>query len=195
MKTAVSTYWHKQLVAQAANLPSLHYLRCPFLPLGSGPHPLWWTCQTSPSAVRAATIQAKMLSGRYRSCWLRRHWTGDSGACRLPGCGKSPGDTAHLISGECSALHPYLATSRIHLQELLAPHPQLLPLVLDALEADRETTTTFILDPSTNPLVLVLCQHHGRSSVLGPLFRACRAWVWAAHRTRMRLLGLNQYIL
>ena len=195
VKTCIRSFWHKNLASKAANLPSLRYLRPNFLPLGTGPHPLWWTCQSSPSAVRAATVQAKMLSGRYRSCWMRRHWTDETGECRLPGCGKSPGDVAHLLSGECTALQPHQATALLHLQELLAPYPQILPIVLSALDADREASTTFILDPSTDPRVIVLCQQQGQGSVLGPLFRACRAWVWAAHRTRMRLLGLSDYLL
>ena len=68
-------------------------------------------------------------------------------------------------------------------------------LVLSALDMDREASTTFLLDPSTNPLVIGLCQSYGRSSVLGPLFQVCRSWIWAAHRTRMRLLGLERYLV
>jgi hypothetical protein len=43
--------------------------------------------------------------------------------------------------------------------------------------------------------VIVLCQNYGQGPVLGPLFQFCRAWVWAAHRARMRLLGLEQFLL
>ena len=86
---------------------------------GLGPHPLWWTCGSSPSAVRAATVQAKMLSGRYRTCWLRRHFgVGESGSCRLPGCGMVQGDTAHLLSWECPALLPFLTQTVSHLKHL-----------------------------------------------------------------------------
>ena len=173
VKRAVRSYWHTTLAAQAAPLSSLRYLRPAFLPLGTGPHPLWWTCGSSTSAVRAATVQAKMLSGRYRSCWLRRHWTDESGACRLPGCGAVPGDVAHLPSAECPALKPHLATTLYHLQDLLSLHPHLLPPVQKALHSDREAATSFLLDPSTDPQVIVLCQRHGQSSVLGPLFQFC----------------------
>ena len=194
VKSAIRSYWHAALVSQAAALPSLRYLRLPFLPLGTGPHPLWWTCGSSPTAVRAATVQAKMLSGRYRSCFLRRHWTGETGECRLPGCGRLPGDVAHLLSAECPALQPHLATTLLHLQDMLYPHPHLLPPVLAALNGDREASTIFFLDPSTDPAVIQLCQLYGRAAVLGPLFSVCRAWVWAAHRTRLRLLGLERYL-
>ena len=101
-------------------------------------------------------------------CWLRRHWTKESGACRLPGCGQVPGDVAHLLSGECPALQPHLATTLLHLLAMLAPQPLLLQLVLKALHGDRETVTTFFLDPSTDPRVIQLVQLYGQEPVLTP---------------------------
>ena len=100
VKSAITCFWRASLISEADSLTSLRYMRLPFLPLGRGAHPLWWTCFSSSSAVRCATVMAKMLSGRYMSCWLRRHWTQESGGCRLPGCGHVPGDIAHLLSGE-----------------------------------------------------------------------------------------------
>ena len=195
IKTAIISYWRDSLIAEAAGLTSLCYLRLSFLPLGQGAHPLWWTCSSSPSAVRSATVMAKMLSGRYRSCWLRRHWTQESGACRLPGCGFLPGDVAHILSGECPALQPYLATTLQHLLDMLSPNPHLLYPVMTALHGDRDAMTSFILDPSTDPYVIRLMQHYGRVPVLKPLFQVSRAWVWSAHRARMRMLGLEQFLL
>ena len=194
-KKVLNLYWHNQLKAEAAEKTSLRYLRPAFLPLGRGPHPIWWTCGPSPSAVRAATVQAKMLSGRYRSCWLRRHFgLGESGACRLPGCGMSPGDTAHILSGECPALLPALTSTIENLQLQFSSYQHLSLPLLSSLQGDREQITAYILDPSTSPLVISLQQEHG-SSVLVPIFRASRAWVWCVHRTRMRLLGLEQYLV
>ena len=194
VKSAIKGYWHDTLVRQAASLPSLCFLRSHFLPLGDGPHPVWWTCGSSASAVRAATVQAKMLSGRYRTCWLRRHWTGESGACRLPDCGHVPGDIPHLLSAECPALQPYLATTLPHLLAMLSPHKDLLSLVLYAMKSNKEIAASFFLDPSTNPMVIALVQQYGQGPVLGPLFQVSRAWIWSAHRARMRLLGLERFL-
>ena len=194
VKSAISSYWRASLISEAEALTSLRYMRLSFLPLGRGAHPLWWTCYSSSTAVRSATVMGKMLSGRYRSCWLRRHWTQESGACRLPGCGLVPGDVAHLLSGECPALQPHLATTLQHLIAMLAPHPHLLPPVVTALQGDRESVTTFLLDPSTDSSVIELVQTYGQVSVLPPLFQAARAWIWSAHRARMRLLGLEYFL-
>ena len=195
VKSAIISYWRASLIAEAMPLTSLRYMRLPFLNLGRGAHPLWWTCNSSSTAVRSATVMAKILSGRYRSCWLRRHWTWETGACRLPGCGIVPGDIAHLLSGECPALQPHLAKTLHNLLQMLAPHPHLLPPVLSALNGDRESVTTFMLDPSTDPCVINLVQIYGKVAVLAPLFQAARAWVWSAHRARMRLLGLEYYLV
>ena len=136
------------------------------------------------------------MSGRYRSCWLRRHWTGESGACRLPGCGQVPGDVAHLLSAECPALQPHLATILPHLFAMLSPNKDLLSLLASAVSCnDKVTTASFFLDPSTNPKVIALVQRYGKGPVLGPLFRVSRAWIWSAHRARMRLLGLERFLL
>ena len=195
VKSSIKEYWHATLVKQAAFLPSLRYLRLPFLPLGAGPHPVWWTCGSSASAVRAATVQAKMLSGRYGSCWLRRHWTGESGACRLPRCGHLPGGVAHLLSAECPALQPYLATTLPHLLAMLSPNKDLLSLFVGAVTVnDKESATSFLLDPSTTPLVIILVQQCGQVPVRAPLFQVSRAWIWCAHRARMRLLGLERFL-
>ena len=195
VKTPIVRYWRATLIIQAELLTSLRYMKLPFLPLGRGVHPVWWTWASYPSAVRAATKQAKMLSGRYRSCWLRRHWTKETGACRLPGCGMVPGDTAHLLSAECPALQPYLAFTYHHLLDMLSPHPHLLPPMLAALNKDREAVTVFNLDPSTDPLVIELAQCYGKVCVLLPLFQVCRAWIWSAHRSRMKLLGLERFLV
>ena len=195
VKSAVCRHWHDKLVAEAATLPSLCHLRTPFLPLGRGSHPVWHTCGPSSSAVRAATIQARMLSGRYRTDWLRRHWgPGETGACRLPSCTSPRGDLVHLLSGACPALAPTLARTLCHAINLLSPFSIIIHTIQDALLKEPEEVTSFLLDPSTFSSVIPLTQQHGKE-ILVLLFRFSRAWVWAAHRQSFRLLGLHQYLL
>ena len=195
VKSAVCQYWHAKLVSEAATLPSLCHLRASFLPIGQGSHPLWRTCGPSQSSVRSATIQARMLSGRYRTDWLRRHWgPGESGACRLPSCTSPRGDLVHLLSAACPALAPTLARTLTHTMDILSPYPLLIATIQDALTREPGQFVSFLLDPSTDLSVIPLAQQHGRE-ILVPLFRFSRAWVWAAHRQRLRLLGLHQFLL
>ena len=195
VKSAIINYWIRNLINQTVQLPSLQYLRVNFLSLGFGPHPVWWTCGSSPSAVHAATIQAKMIFGRYRSCWLRRHQAGGTGACKLPGCGKIPGDVAHLISDECASLQPQLSSTLVNILDFLSPYPQLQLSLVSGLNGDRESITRFILDPSTDPTVMVLCKTYGKTEALNLIFRASCSRIWAAHRTRLRLLGLENFLM
>ena len=194
VRSAVTAYWHRKLTAAASNLPSLLFLRPSFLPLGRGTHPLWVTCGSSPTAVRAATIQARMLSGRYRTDWLRRHWTGESGACRLPACTSNQGDLPHLLTGACPALAPSLTKTLQYWDRSLSPLPHLLPPVQTALQASPHAFTQFLLDPSTDPKVISLVQLHGRG-ILDVYFRLVRSWIWTAHRKRLQLLGLDMYLV
>ena len=90
--------------------------------------------------------------------------------------------------------NPILPTPQ-HLLDMLAPHPHLLQPVITALHGEREAVTKFFLDPSTDPVVIQLVQNHDDTvPILVPLFQASRAWVWSAHRARMKLLGLEQYL-
>ena len=120
-------FWHTELSKQAAAKPSLQFLSCPFLPLGSGPHPIWLSCRSSKSAVKMATVQAKMISGRYRTDALTSKWTGGNARCLLPGCNGQKGDLFHLLSGACPAIYPSLsiAISRGLMALQSHPHPDL----------------------------------------------------------------------
>ena len=60
---------------------------------------------------------------------------------------------------------------------MLSPNKDLLSLLLTAVSSDKETATSFFLDPSTNPKVIALVQRYGQGPVLRPLFRVSRAWI------------------
>ena len=51
VKTILCEYWHRELAAQAASLPSLCHLQAPFLPLRRGVHPLWTVCSTEGTSL------------------------------------------------------------------------------------------------------------------------------------------------
>ena len=87
---------------------SLKFIKPDFLPLNKGPHPMLTSCGNSINAVRAATVQAQIFSGRYRDDLLVSKWTpGASGSCTLPGCSFYPGDCIDLLSRNCPSLEHY----------------------------------------------------------------------------------------
>ena len=135
------------------------------------------------------------MSGRYRCDWQCRHWgPEETGACRLPSCSSPQGDLEHLLTAACPALAPALACTLQHCTSFLSTNPSLLSTVHDALSREPSDFVSFIPDPSTDRAILPLIQQYG-SNILAPLFRFSRAWIWAAHRDRMRLLGLHKYLV
>ena len=66
VRRQVVAYWGGELRRQDAVLPSLTYLRASHMALAT-PSQLWTSCKGSQLEVRKATIQTRMLSGRYRT--------------------------------------------------------------------------------------------------------------------------------
>ena len=192
---AVLTYWGTKLRAEATLLPSLSHLRVSHMSLSS-PSPLVTSSRGNSHEVRKATIQTRMLSGRYRTCWLRRHWSGDaSGACRVPGCsGFTPGTLLHLATGECPGLSGATQQAISHWKDFVISHPHLLPIIHEVAEGNKEVFLSFLLDPSTQPSVISLAQTHGQD-VIDQLCMLTRTWLYLHHRARFRALGIWEALL
>ena len=119
-KAQVIKLWTKRLRAEAASKPSLANFRASHMSLCS-PSPIWTSCYNSPYEMKKASIQARMISGRYRTCWMRRHWAEEeSGVCRIPGCtGDAPGTLLHLATGQCPGLASANAAAAAHWSSFL----------------------------------------------------------------------------
>ncbi len=186
----VTEYWAELLRQHAASLSSLEHFRASHMSL-SRPSPLWGSCGSSQYEVRKATVQVRMLSGRYRTCWLRRHWAGDeSGHCRVPGCtGSMPGTLAHMVTGECPGLASAKAAAVRHWVSFLTDNPFLLPVIQEHLTASPTQFLAFLLDPSVQPSVIAFTQKLG-TSVTDKLCHMARTWLYHFHRERLKKLEL-----
>ena len=70
----------------------------------SKPHPIWSTPGSSPSKIAMATIQAQIVSGRYRTQKLCSHWYNDTATCPLSDtCSPEIEDLQHILT-KCIAL-------------------------------------------------------------------------------------------
>ena len=108
-------FWEMKLRAEASELKSTPYFNPAFMSLNN-PHPIWTSCGSNPFECHKAVITARMLSGRYQTDRLQRHWTENrDGFCRLPACStsRSFGTLEHLL-----LLCPSLASTRQHLLNL-----------------------------------------------------------------------------
>ena len=189
VRAAVLQYWLKQLREKADSLPSLQYLKTPFLGL-TRCHPLFWSCGSSPWETEKATSQARLLSGRYRVEALSGHWMpgNKEGMCSLPLCWKT--DNGHKGTIESFLLScPSLSTTRASLTEFidnfLISNPDILPLVTECVMTDP---VQFWLDCSTMPQVRLTVQKCGQSA-LYLLFKLTRHYCHILHKERMSLLS------
>ena len=193
VRKSILSHWQSKLATEAAPLSSLSFLRASHLSL-SRPHLLWTTCPPGPLPSRQASLMARILSGRYQSCWLRRHWDGSNGACRLPSCGKIPGDIVHLFGGCCPTLLPEIEPLAKKLTKCISYLSHLASLLSEVTAREPISFTQFFVDPSTDPQAIKTFQFHGQE-VWDKLFYISHSWLFTIHRARYRLLGLSSYLV
>ena len=190
VKSKITDFYEVRLRLEASNLPSLAFFRPQFYSLRK-PHPIWLSAGSNPYEVEKAVCQAKMLSGRYRTCYLARHWSGNSaGHCSLPDCCQTPtlGTLTHILT-ECKDLH----TARLRVFSLWADfmqdRPILIPVIMKyTTTSDPSELVQFLLDCTVLPDVIDLVQKLGKW-VHDSLFYLTRTFCFSIHKTRLKLLG------
>ena len=196
VKSRVTDYWENLLRGEASfsELPSLKYFQPSFMSLSS-PHPLWSSAGSSQYEVRKATVQARMLSGRYRSDMLSRHWTRENpdGNCLLPSCllDPTPGTLEHTLV-ECPGTEPARVRAVALWASYMKDKPYLLPIVSQYTVICPDMFVPFLLDCSTLPLVISEVQKLGKH-VMDQLLYMCRTWCFSVHKVRMKSLGRWNY--
>ena len=143
-KTKVVDYWQTKLRNEASCLDSLIYFKPQFMSLLT-PHPLWSTCGSNSYEVCKAIIQAKMLSGRYRTDQLLRHFTDNDGSCVI--CSDQvPGNIQHLL-----LICPALTDTRNRLWNNFDSNSDMSDLAKSFVKnsfKSIENATQLLLDPS-----------------------------------------------
>ena len=143
-----------------------------------------------PYEVAKARVQALLLSGRYRTELLCRHWSSNSeGFCLLPSClGLGVKEDLEHILLKCGSL----AGTRERLCSFTSKHamslPHLCSTLLTLTRPDHPMFCQFLLDCSVIPDVISLVQALGED-VLHHLFKVSRTWCYSLHRDRLKMLG------
>ena len=152
-------------------------------------HPLWSTAGCSPSKVAMATVQARMLSGRYRTEYLCRHWSKNkAGVCLLSkACRETMEDLPHILA-HC----PALQSTRKKLVDFTISYcneiPHIGQIILKYLVPTNPLFCHFLIDCSSNPDVIRTTQKYGRDC-LTDFFNITRTWCYSLHRERLKMLG------
>jgi hypothetical protein len=182
-------FWNRKLCASASGKDSLILFKAGVMSL-TRPHPIWTSAGCSSYEVRKATVQARMLSGRYRTCWLRRHWSGDSsGHCRIPGCRDQLGTLQHLATGECPGLSTSLVKATTLWSSVLKDNPVLFPIIKQCSIGPPDAFLAFLVGQTTQSPVISLTQTHG-TIISEKLCYMTRTWLFQMHKERLKLLNL-----
>ena len=192
VRKKIISYWEEILRDEALQLRSLVFFNPGYMSLMSA-HPMIISAGTSPAKVAMATIQMQMLSGRYRTDSLMRKWRTDiTGYCNLsPNCSNCLDDIEHLLQ-RCIALEPSRQkllsfTEKYIINNYL--HADIVAVIRNFCNPASPSFCQFVLDCTTNPLVICLVQHHGSNVVLTSLFDITRTWIFVLHRERLKLRG------
>ena len=196
VKKRVLDHWESLLRSESISLPSLASFRPAFMSLTT-PHPIWTTAGSSPANVAMATVQAVMVSGRYRTEALCSHWSQNrKGMCLLSkDCNDVLEDLTHILQ-ICPGLSRFRQNLNKFTQEYSEKleNPDIQVVLLGHCNVSHPLFKDFLLDCSSLPQVIACVQRHGHD-VLYHLFRVTRTWIYVLHRERLKILGRwNKYV-
>ena len=148
-------------------------------------HPVSSTCFSSPYEVNKAVVQARMISGRYRTEKLRSHFSKQSDPyCKV--CSSNEPETISHILLRCEKLES--VRMGVIKSWLKTEQPAILNIALESLSEDL--TVQFLLDCSVIPSIIALTQSTDKNIVLASLFKLTRTFCYSLHKERHKLLGL-----
>ena len=137
-----------------------------------------------------ASIQANLISGRYQTEALSRHWSDNhSGVCLLSSVCQDLGsreDVSHILQW-CPALQATRDKLTDYTQNKMSSVDTQQELLL-LCSVSNPLFCQFLLDCSSIPKIISLVQLYG-SQVLSFIFDISRTWVYSIHRERLRRLG------
>ena len=187
VKKMITSYWESVLREEASNLPSLQYFVAENASL-RWQHPVWTTSAKSSHETRKATILSRMTSGRFRSEYLTRHWSGHSqGFCKADTCNEVIGDLEHLLL-QCPALSSVRARLWNMFFEQSIKYPALLLFLQRLDKSPPKLKMQFILDPSAFPDIHEIWNLFGQPGI-DHVYYLVRTYAYYIYREKQILLG------
>ena len=188
-KKQILNYWEIKLRTEASSLPSLKYFHPHFMNL-TKTHPVWTSAGSCPYQVAMCTVQATMMTGRYRTELLCSKWAPNSiGSCLAPSCiSESQEEDLHHILAGCESLEPTRLRLANFTAEFCLKNPIVQPLIHEFCSTHHPQFCQFLIDCSVLPAVITASQFLG-PDVLNLLFRITRTWCYCLHKKRLQILG------
>ena len=188
VKRQVSSYWENLLRLETSGLTSLIFFNTSHLSLQQ-PSLLWLTAGSNSFECVKSLVVAKMISGRYRSDYLCRHWTPSNrdGLCLADTCQAVVGDLTHMLIS-CPALQSTRDRLVKFWRHRSLPYHVLANIIDEILSSSPQVQTQFILDPCLVPAVLAVCNQHGKE-LFDHVYYLTRTFAYYMHREKMISLG------
>ena len=129
-----------------------------------------------------------MLSGRYCSNYLCRHWSSHnkSGYCDSAFCDKYLETIEHII-GQCNQYQDVRSMMWQKWIDSSAFCPPLQEYVQSVMVATPTEQTQLVLDPTADPVIISLVQIYGHALKQHVLYLS-RTHCWNIHKTRCEML-------
>ena len=139
--------------------------------------------------MNKSIVVARLMSGRYFSDWLCRHWSSDnpSGFCILCPGKNLPGTIDHMLV-TCEALAEKRLLLAKYLKEQTEGNSALHETIKEIMSSSNiKNTVQFLLDPSVVPSAISAIQRE--VFTLDDVFSVTRTYCYALHRRRLQLIG------
>ena len=187
VKKAIVQYWEIVLRDEASVLDSLKF----FHPINYSlerTHPIWTSVGNNPYECHKAVVLARMVSGRYRSEKLMRHWSKSNlhGYCLFKTCTGAVGSLEHILIS-CKALQEIrkkMISLYITKTSLLIP---LQWFTISVFKSSPEVQLQFILDPLAFNEVKGLANTYG-PTVCSILSYCSRTFAYCLHKEKTKLM-------
>ena len=166
---------------------SLKYFKPEFMSLLSR-HPLWKSADSNPFEINKSVVVARLLSGRYRTDYLSRHWSRNnkSGYCLLCPGKDLLGTIEHMLVS-CEALDSKRKELENYWIQKTTENAHLQHLTSSALSSSVTDLVQFLLDPSVIPTVIIGCQQN--QFTIDEVLGLTRTYCYGIHRRRLQLIG------
>ena len=130
-----------------------------------------------------------MISGRYRSEDLTKHWTPSNrqGYCLANTCVEVAGSLEHILV-ECPALQQARTRQITMWHDRSSPYPALHQMLGMVLASPAHVQVQFILDPSLFNGITMLWEIHGQV-ILDHVYYLTRTYAYYLHREKLKLHG------
>ena len=187
VKSKILDFWETELRTEAATKSTLIYFKPEFMSL-SHPHQIFLSCSSNPFETNKSICQAALLSGRFKTDYLARHWVKENpvGYCVL--CTHLQlHDTLEHFLILCDNLTQTRLTILQYWDKFSSEDDIIRNLLLVKLRSPIQTLMQFLIDPSTDPDIIQGVQR--KVIKIDQIFKLTRTWCYALQRKKLQLTG------